>query len=72
MYKWETFTTAMACSLVSLLQLFGCYILTITADMINIVVESGHMEQLFHKGILMLGIALLSGVLTLLGLWLCP
>lgn len=44
---------------------------TVTADMINIAVEGGHMEQLIQKGLLMLGIALLSGVLTLLGSRLC-
>ena len=44
---------------------------TITADMINIAVEGGRMEALMQKGVLMLGIAALSGVLTLLGSWLC-
>lgn len=44
---------------------------TITADMINIAVEGGHMDQLLQKGVLMLSIAVMSGVLTLMGNWLC-
>lgn len=44
---------------------------TITADMINIAVEGGEMSQLIRSGLLMLGIALLSGILTLVGSWLC-
>lgn len=44
---------------------------TITADMINIAVDGGEMTQLIRSGLLMLGIALLSGILTLVGSWLC-
>lgn len=58
--------------LVTLADVAGSLLIpTITADMINIAVEGGHMNLLLQKGILMLCIAVLSGVLTLLGSWLC-
>lgn len=58
--------------LVTLADVAGALLIpTITADMINIAVEGGQMEQLIRKGVLMLGIAVLSGGLTLLGSWLC-
>lgn len=58
--------------LVTLADVTGSLLIpTITADMINIAVGGGQMEQLWHKGLLMLGIALVSGLLTLLGSWLC-
>ena len=58
--------------LVTLADVAGALLIpTITADMINIAVEGSHMDLLLRKGILMLGIALLSGLLTLMGSWLC-
>lgn len=58
--------------LVTLADVTGSLLIpTITADMINLAVGGGQMEQLWHKGCLMLGIALASGLLTLLGSWLC-
>lgn len=44
---------------------------TVTADMINIAVDGGDTDLLFQKGVIMLLIALLSGVLTLIGSYLC-
>lgn len=58
--------------LVTLADVAGALLIpTITADMINIAVEGSHMDLLLRKGLLMLGIALLSGLLTLMGSWLC-
>ena len=58
--------------LVTLADVAGALLIpTITADMINTAVEGSHMDLLLRKGILMLGIALLSGLLTLMGSWLC-
>ena len=58
--------------LVTLADVAGALLIpTITADMINIAVEGSHMDLLLRKGTLMLGIALLSGLLTLMGSWLC-
>lgn len=47
------------------------YIPTITADMINIGVGSKNMNYIFQKGILMLGVTILSGLGALLGSYLC-
>ena len=44
---------------------------TITANMINSAIAGGAIGQLVHQGIIMLVIALLSGMLTLFGSWLC-
>lgn len=44
---------------------------TITADMINLAISGDNFHTLIWRGILMLVIALLSGVLTLVGSWLC-
>lgn len=44
---------------------------TITADMINIAVAGSQMDAMLQKGILMMCIALLSGVLSIVGSWLC-
>lgn len=44
---------------------------TITAEMINISVGGGSINDLILPGVLMLGISLVSGGLTLLGSWLC-
>lgn len=44
---------------------------TITAEMINIAVGGGSINDLIFPGVLMLGISLVSGGLTLLGSWLC-
>ncbi len=58
--------------LVTLADVAGSLLIpTITADMINIAVEGTQMGQLINKGIVMLAIAVLSGILTLLGSWLC-
>lgn len=58
--------------IVTLADVAGALLIpTVTADMINIAVEGGGMDQLLYQGALMLGIGLLSGVLTLLGSWLC-
>lgn len=58
--------------LVTLADVAGSLLVpTITADMINIAVEGDHMDLLIQKGILMLCIALISGVLTLIGSRLC-
>ena len=47
------------------------YIPTITADMINIGVGSKNMDYIFQKGVLMLGVTILSGLGALLGSYLC-
>ena len=58
--------------LVTLADVAGALLIpTITADMINIAVEGSHMDLLLRKGFLMFGVALLSGLLTLMGSWLC-
>lgn len=44
---------------------------TITANMINSAIGSRELSSIIRQGMIMLGIALLSGVLTLLGSWLC-
>ena len=44
---------------------------TITANMINLAVSQADLSDILLQGIWMLGIALLSGGLTLLGSWLC-
>ena len=44
---------------------------TITANMINSAIAGGAIGQLVHQGIIMLVIALSSGMLTLFGSWLC-
>ncbi len=44
---------------------------TITANMINLAVSQADLSDILIQGIWMLGIALLSGGLTLLGSWLC-
>ena len=44
---------------------------TITANMINLAVSQADLFDILVQGIWMLGIALLSGGLTLLGSWLC-
>lgn len=44
---------------------------TITAEMINIAVGGGSINDLIFPGVLMLGISLVSGGLTLLGSWFC-
>ena len=44
---------------------------TITANMINLAVSQADLSDILVQGIWMLGIALLSGGLTLLGSWLC-
>ena len=44
---------------------------TITANMINLAVSQANLSDILVQGIWMLGIALLSGGLTLLGSWLC-
>lgn len=44
---------------------------TIMADMINIGVSNGSMEQIIQKGLLMLGVSILAGLSALLGSWFC-
>ncbi len=44
---------------------------TITADMINSAISGGELAGIICQGMIMLCIALFSGVLTLLGSWLC-
>lgn len=44
---------------------------TITADMINLATNGGNINEIIQKGIFMLIIALLSGIFTLFGSWLC-
>lgn len=43
----------------------------ITANMINTAMEGGELRDIGHQGLIMFGIALLSGVLTLLGSFIC-
>ncbi len=58
--------------IVTLADVAGALLIpTITADMINLAVGGGDMAQLVKMGLLMLGIATLSGGLTLFGSWLC-
>ena len=47
------------------------YIPTLVADMINIGIETKNMDYVMQKGTVMLGAALLSGIGTLLGSFLC-
>lgn len=64
--------TCVILMIVTLADVAGALLIpTITADMINIAVDGTQMDELLRKGILMLGIALLSGLLTLLGSKLC-
>lgn len=44
---------------------------TITANMINSAINGGELSEIIQRGVIMLGIALMSGALTLLGSWLC-
>lgn len=44
---------------------------TITAEMINLAIGGGAMDEIIRLGVIMLGIAVISGGLTLLGSWFC-
>ncbi len=58
--------------IVMLLEVIGAlYIPTLVADMINIGIGSGNMDFVIQKGMIMLGVALLSGAGTVLGSFLC-
>lgn len=58
--------------LVTLADVAGSLLIpTITAEMINLAVLDGQMAQLVKEGLLMLGIAIASGALTLVGSHLC-
>lgn len=49
----------------------GLLVPRLTADMINIGVESGSLEYIIGKGIAMLAVTILAGAGALLGSWLC-
>ena len=49
----------------------GLLVPRLTADMINIGVESGSLEYIIEKGIAMLAVTILAGAGALLGSWLC-
>lgn len=44
---------------------------TITAEMINLAINGGALEEIARRGMMMFVIAFVSGCLTLLGSWLC-
>lgn len=44
---------------------------TITADMINIGVGDGDLDQIVHKGIMMLAVSIITGLSVLVGSWFC-
>lgn len=50
-----------------------CFLLipTITANMINIAVQNGGLNLIIKKGIVMFSISLISGLVALLGSWIC-
>lgn len=50
-----------------------CFLLipTITANMINIAVQNGELNLIIKKGIVMFSISLISGLVALLGSWIC-
>ncbi len=50
-----------------------CFLLipTITANMINIAVQNGGLNLILKKGIVMFSISLISGLVALLGSWIC-
>lgn len=55
-----------------LLEVIGAlYIPTLVADMINIGIGSGNMDFVIQKGMIMFGVALLSGAGTVLGSFFC-
>lgn len=47
------------------------YIPTITADMINIGIESKNINYIFQKGLIMLGVTIIAGLGALIGSYLC-
>ena len=49
----------------------GLLVPRLTADMINIGVESGNLDYMIRKGIAMLAVTVFSGAGALLGSWLC-
>lgn len=49
----------------------GLLVPRLTADMINIDVESGSLDYMIRKGIAMLAVTVLSGAGALIGSWLC-
>ena len=49
----------------------GLLVPRLTADMINIGVESGNIDYMIGKGIAMLAVAVLAGAGALIGSWLC-
>ena len=49
----------------------GLLVPRLTADMINIGVESGSLDYMIRKGIAMLAVTVLSGAGALIGSWLC-
>ncbi|MDO4582460.1 MAG: ABC transporter ATP-binding protein [Planctomycetia bacterium] len=67
-YRWLYAITIFAVGL----DVIGALLIpTITADMINIGVSSGNVEQILQKGLLLLGISILTGFSALLGSWFC-
>lgn len=58
--------------LITLADVAGSLLIpTITAEMINAAMNGTALSQILQQGLLMLGIAFLSGALTLTGSWLC-
>lgn len=58
--------------LITLADVAGSLLIpTITAEMINAAMNGTALSQILQQGLLMLGIAFISGALTLTGSWLC-
>ena len=67
-YRWLCVFTTLA----MLLDVAGGLLVPrLTADMINIGVESGSLDYMIRKGIAMLAVTVFSGAGALLGSWLC-
>ena len=67
-YRWLCVFTILA----MLLDVAGGLLVPrLTADMINIGVESGNLDYMIRKGIAMLAVTVFSGAGALLGSWLC-
>lgn len=68
LYRWLCVFTILA----MLLDVAGGLLVPrLTADMINIGVESGNLDYMIRKGIAMLAVTVFSGAGALLGSWLC-
>lgn len=67
-YRWLCAVTIFTVGL----DVMGALLIpTITADMINIGVSNGDVEQILQKGLLLLGISIFTGFSALLGSWFC-